>query len=365
MIPFSNPHAGYMYRKAEIDFAIKRVLDSGWYILGKEVSSFEEEFASYCGVSNCIGVGNGTDAIELALRALELGNGDEVITVSHTAVATAASIELAGCTPVLVDIDPVSFTMVPDQLEAAVTPRTRAIIPVHLYGHPADMDAILKVANKYDLFVVEDCAQAHGATYKGQRVGGIGHMGCFSFYPTKNLGALGDGGAVVIKEKALAEKARCLREYGWDASRNSRLAGMNSRLDAIQAAVLRVKLAYLDEDNASRRRIASLYAENLQDLDNVVLPKSAIDVKHVYHLYVIRVKERDRILAELANLGIGAGIHYSLPVHLQKAYRCFGCSLPQTEAVCSEILSLPMYPELADDAVFRTVKELRKLLKNN
>lgn len=360
MIKCSNPHAGYLVRKAEIDAAVNRVLDSGWYILGEEVDAFESEFASYCEISHCIGVGNGTDAIELALRALGLGVGDEVITVSHTAVATVSAIECAGCSPVFVDIDPSTFTMDPAALAGAISNKTKAIIPVHLYGHPVDMDRVLTFAEEYGLFVVEDCAQAHGARYKGKRVGSLGHVGCFSFYPTKNLGALGDGGAVVTDDPELADTMRSIREYGWDSGRNSLLAGMNTRLDALQAAILRVKLAHLDQDNSVRRSIALSYANKMDEIDGLILPEVVGDVEHVYHLYVVRVRDRDQVLDMVNNHGIGVGIHYPLPVHLQGAYHSTENSLPQTESVYSDIISLPMYPELSKEEVEATSQVLRK-----
>ena len=263
MILCSNPKAQYLSHKDEIDAAIRRVLNGGWYILGEEVKAFEREFADYMGVSYGIGVGSGTEAIHLALACCGIGPKDEVITVSHTAAATVAAIELTGAVPVLVDIEPDFFTMDPDRLEAAITPRTKAIIPVHLYGQPADIDPVLQIAHRYHLRVIEDCAQAHGATYKNKRIGSFGDMACFSFYPTKNLGALGDAGMIVTGDKELAQKALLLRQYGWAQRYVSNLAGWNSRLDEIQAAVLRVKLRYLDEDNARRVRLAEIYEEKL------------------------------------------------------------------------------------------------------
>ena len=352
MILCSNPKAQYLSYKSEIDAAISMVLDSGWYILGNEVQLFEEEFASYIGVAHGIGVGSGTEALHLALSACGIGRGDEVITVSHTAVATVAAIELAGATPVLVDIDPDFYTIDPEKIKSAITSRTKAIIPVHIYGHPADMDPIVEIAEKHNLKVIEDCAQAHGAKYKEKRVGSIGNMGCFSFYPTKNLGALGDGGMVVTNNEKLAEKAKLLREYGWAERYVSHFAGWNTRLDEIQAAILRVKLKHLDEDNSKRMCVAEIYNTKLSDTD-LILPKQRENSKHVYHLYVIRSPKRDEFLAFLKKEGVCVSIHYPMPVHLQPAYRHLQArdKLPETEKVAKEIISLPLYPELSESEV--------------
>ncbi len=360
MILCSNPIAQYRSYKSEIDSVISRVLDSGRYILGNEVQLFEEEFANYIGVAHGIGVGSGTEAIHLALASCGIGPGDEVITVSHTAVATVAAIELAGAIPVLVDIDPNFYTIDPKKIESAITSHTKAIIPVHIYGHPADMDPIVEIAGKYNLKVIEDCAQAHGATYQGKRVGSIGDIGCFSFYPTKNLGALGDGGMVVTNNEKLAEKAKLLREYGWAERYVSHFAGWNTRLDEIQAAILRVKLKHLDEDNSKRRRITELYSKELEACD-IILPKQRKDSAHVYHLYVIRSEKRDMLLTFLKGKGIGALIHYNVPVHLQPAYRSLhGCDkLPETEKITKEIISLPIYPELNESDIQTTIKTIR------
>ena len=351
MIHVANPKAQYLAHKEEIDTAVARVLDSGCYILGRECEAFEREFAAWEGIGHCIGVGNGTDALHLALAAMNIGAGDEVITVSHTAVATVSAITLVGAQPVFVDIDSYTYTMNPQALEAAITPRSKAVIPVHLYGHPADMPSIMDIAGRHNLFVVEDCAQAHGATLYGQKVGTFGHIACFSFYPTKNLGALGDGGAVTTDDVALAEKVRLLRQYGWENKFISRIPGWNSRLDELQAAVLRVKLPHLDDDNAKRAVIASVYAEEFHGL-GLGLPTPPKGVGHVYHLYVLRTQNRDHILAALKERGVGTAIHYPQPVHLQPAYRRLGVSLPETERAAGEILSLPMFPELdRDDAL--------------
>ncbi len=352
MILCGNPKAQYLSYKEEIDVVLSRVLNSGRYILGKEVDAFEEEFSRYISVAHGIGVGSGTEALHLALSACGIGRGDEVITVAHTAVATVAAIELAGATPVLVDIDSDFYTIDPEKIESAITSHTKAIIPVHIYGHPADMDPILKIARKNRLYVIEDCAQAHGAMYKGNRVGSIGDIGCFSFYPTKNLGALGDGGMVVTSNKELSKRAYLLREYGWTERYVSHFSGWNTRLDEIQAAILRVKLKHLDEDNSKRMRIAEMYNKDL-GVSNIVLSKQRKNSTHVYHLYVIRSSKRNELLTFLREKGIGASIHYPVPVHLQPAYKSlYGCEeLPETEKIAKEIVSLPIYPELSESDV--------------
>ncbi|HOG45616.1 MAG TPA: DegT/DnrJ/EryC1/StrS family aminotransferase [Anaerolineae bacterium] len=352
-IPWANPQAAYVAYQVEIDAALRRVLQSGCYILGPEVEAFEAEFAAYCGAAAAAGVGSGTEALHLALAALGIGPGDEVVTVAHTAVATVSAIEMCGARPVLVDVDPASYTLDPQALRAGITPRTRAVIPVHLYGQAADLDPILDVARRQGIAVVEDCAQAHGATYRGRRVGTWGDVGCFSFYPTKNLGAFGDGGAVVSCDAALAERVRLLRQYGWRERYTSSIAGWNSRLDELQAALLRVRLAHLEEDNARRRRLAGLYGGRLAG-GPVALPAEMPYGEHVYHLYVVRSAWRDELQRFLAARGVQTGIHYPVPVHLQPAYSRLGCgpgALPVTERLAAEILSLPMFPELsADDA---------------
>ena len=345
--------AAYRRLQTEIDAATARVMSSGWYILGPEVAAFESEFAAYLGVEQAVGVASGTDAVLLALRALGIGPGDEVITVAHTAVATVAAIELAGATPRLVDIDAATYTLDPAQLAAAITPRTRAVVPVHLYGAPADMDAVLAVAHAHGLLIVEDCAQAHGARYRGRMVGALGDAAAFSFYPTKNLGALGDGGAVATNRPEVAERLRLLRQYGWRERYVSDVTGTNSRLDELQAAILRVRLRHLDAENTARRRLAARYDAALAGLP-ITLPTARADDRAVYHLYVIRTAVRDALAAHLRARGIGTGVHYPVPVHRQPAYAHLGCgpgSLPATEAAAAEVLSLPMYPDLLPTAV--------------
>lgn len=354
--------------RGEIDAAVSATLDSGWYILGRETAAFEAEFAAYLGAKGgrpvgCVGVNSGTDALQLALWACGIGPGDEVITVAHTAVATAAAIALTGATPVLVDIDPMTYTLDPERLVAALTPRTRAIVPVHLYGHPADLTAILAFAQEHGLRVIEDCAQAHGALYQGQAVGTWGDLGCFSFYPTKNLGALGDGGAVVGTNPALVEQVRLRREYGWtpQARYVSQVAGMNSRLDEMQAAILRVKLRYLDAWNAVRRELAARYADVLPV--DLTLPVEAPGCIHVYHLYVVRAVDRDGLRSRLQAAGVGTGIHYPVPIHLQPAYAEFAhLHLPQTEQAATTILSLPMHPLMTADDVDAVAEAVRAAL---
>jgi dTDP-4-amino-4,6-dideoxygalactose transaminase len=364
LIPCANPKAQYLAHKQEIDDAVNRVLESGYYILGNEVRAFEEEFAAYLGVNHAVGVGNGTEALHLALVACGIGHGDEVATVSHTAVATVAAIELAGARPVFVDIDPVTYNLDPGFLKKAITSKTKAVIPVHLYGHPAPMEEILAIARDYSLCVIEDCAQAHGATYRGKRVGSFGDMACFSFYPTKNLGALGDGGMVVTNDEKLAENSRLLREYGWKDRYVSHIPGWNTRLDEIQAAILRVKLNYIDTDNAVRARLAKSYCEGLTGASSsLVLPTAREGAMHVYHLFVIRVLDRGSLLNFLGEKGIGAAIHYPVPVHQQPAYDGFSGELPQTEHVTKEILSLPMYPELTKDEICSVSDAVRVFFK--
>ncbi len=364
----SNPKAGYLARKAEIDRAIARVMDSGWYILGREVEAFEDGFAAYLGVPHALGVANGTDAVELSLRALGIGPGDAVLTVSHTAVATVAAIERAGARPVFVDIDPVTCTMDPNCLERTLRLRgcfdglqPRAVIPVHIYGHVADMPAICEIAQRLGLSVIEDCAQAHGALLNGQQAGAFGDLAAFSFYPTKNLGAFGDGGMIATSNDHLADRIRALREYGWRERYISFEAGVNSRLDELQAAILAARLPSLDADNAARRKHAAVYSAALVET-GLRVPHVADGVEHVYHQYVVRTENRDGLREFLRQARIGTAIHYPAPVHLQPAYRdrvAGAGGLPQTERLAAEILSLPMYPQLTDAEVGRVCDAIR------
>jgi len=368
IVPQTDPKANYLAHRADIDAAIRRVLESGWYILGREVETFEQAFAAYVGSEHAIGVGSGTDALELALRACGIGAGDLVFTVSHTAAGTVAAIELAGATPVLVDIDPVTCTLDPNGLEGAleavvggrlsVTGRPSAVIPVHLYGQPADMPAIMAVARRYGLYVVEDCCQSHGATVAGRMTGAWGDIAGFSFYPTKNLGALGDGGMIVTGDSELGARARVLRQYGWRQRYISDIAGCNSRLDEIQAAILRVKLPFLDAENERRRALAARYSAALADTD-IRLPTCRQGSRHVYHQYVVRSCDRDALRAHLRNRGIGALVHYPKALHQQPAYEGrvqTAGPLPQSERAAAEVLSLPMYPELANEQVAAVVE---------
>lgn len=365
-IPQTDPKAAYLAQRREIDAALARVLQGGRYILGDEVAGFERAFAGYIGARHALGVANGTDALVLALRALAIGAADFVVTVPHTAVATVAAIELAGAKPLLIDIDPATYTMDVAELArvlAAPPGRIAAIIPVHLYGQAADLDAIVPLARRHGVPVLEDCAQCHGAALAGRRLGSIGDIAAFSFYPTKNLGALGDGGAVVTSDDALAERIRALREYGWRERYVSDIAGMNSRLDELQAAILAVKLAALDADNARRGAIADAYDAGLADLP-LERPMRRRGASHAFHQYVVRSPQRDRLREALAQRGIGSNIHYPVPVHLQPAYRGrvgMGPSgLRESERAAREVLSLPIYPQLADAAVTRVVAALRE-----
>ncbi len=348
----ADPGAGYQALKEEIDAAIRSVLDGQAYILGEAVSRFETEFAQYVGVQHGVGVNNGTDAIHLALRALDIGPGDEVITVSHTAVATVAAIRMAGAMPVLADVHPITRTIDPAAAGALITSRTKAIIAVHLYGQPADVDALLLLCEKHGLALVEDCAQAHAARWKGSMVGSFGRLAAFSFYPTKNLGAIGDAGMIVTRDSALAVKLRLVRQYGWEKPQYSIIEGWNSRMDPLQAAILSVKLRHLNDHTARRRKLAQRYNEHLKDLP-IRLPAEGETTTHVYHLYVIELQDnatRDALRVHLAGRGIMAGIHYELGVHEQPAYRdrIRTGTMAVTERLARTVLSLPLYPELTD-----------------
>jgi dTDP-4-amino-4,6-dideoxygalactose transaminase len=370
-IPQTDPRAGYLEQKAAIDAAVAKVLDGGMYILGREAECFEGRFAKFVGAAHGIGCGNGTDALELALRACGIGPGkqtpDLVFTVSHTAVATVAAIERAGATPVLVDIEPDGFAMDPAALERALNAPPQgcpaAVMPVHLYGEPAALSEIAALARTHGLRLIEDAAQSHGAEYRGQVTGSIGDFGCFSFYPTKNLGALGDAGAVVTNDAGLAAAAREIREYGWRDRYVSAVPGINTRLDPIQAAILNVKLETLAQGNARRQAIAARYDKGLAGLP-LRCPSRRIGASHVFHQYVIRTAKRDRLREHLRQAAIGTGIHYPLPVHLHPAYQgripVGPGGLCQSETAAREILSLPIYPQLADEAVERVIAEIRR-----
>jgi dTDP-4-amino-4,6-dideoxygalactose transaminase len=369
LIPQANPGASYSAQRAEIDAAVACALAGGRYVLGEQVAAFEAEFAAYLGVNEAVGVASGTDAIELALRVAGIGPGQAVIAPSHTAVATIAAIERAGAQPVLIDVDPLTYTIAATDVEAVLSSsrefggcRPAALIPVHLYGNPADMPALLDVAARRGLRVIEDCAQSIGAKIGTRRTGTFGDLAAFSFYPTKNLGAFGDGGLVATNDHELAARLRALREYGWQQRSVSSFPGVNSRLDEIQAAILRVKLKQLDADNARRIEIARRYAAGLSR-PGITIPVCSDEVTHVFHQYVIRTTGRDELRRFLDERRIGTAIHYPLPVHRQPAYRERGLSagtLVRTEKLCDEILSLPMFPQLNDADVDRVIASIRE-----
>ena len=360
-VPLIDLQAQYAEIGEEVEASVRDVLRSGQYVGGPEVAALEEEFARYCGVSYAVSVNSGTAALHTALLALGLDPGDEVISVAHTFVATAEAIIAAGAKPVFVDIDPKSYTMDPAQLEAAITPRTRAIIPVHLYGQPAELDLILSIAEAAGLAVIEDACQAHGATYRGSRVGSLGAIGCFSFYPSKNLGAAGEGGIAVTDSPLYAERMRRISDHGQSARYRHEVLGFNYRLPALQAAVLRVKLRHLDDWNEMRRAHALEYRRLLSG-SGVTIPWERPESSHVYHLYVIRSGARDELKKHLSAQGVATGLHYPLPVHLQPAYQQYGAgpgSLPHTETAAATVLSLPMYPELRPAQLERVAGVLR------
>jgi len=369
-IPQTDPRAGYFEQKAEIDAAITRVLASGRYILGPEVEAFEAAFAAWLGIGHAVGTGSGTDAIELAVRACGIAPGELVFTVSHTAVATVAAIERAGAVPVLVDIEPGGFTMDPAALAVALRnpppSRPAAILPVHLYGEPADLAPILKLARHHGLHLIEDCAQSHGAADRGRKTGSFGDIACFSFYPTKNLGALGDAGMTATDDPELSVALRELREYGWRERYVSARTGVNTRLDPLQAAILAARLPRLIDDNVRRQAIAARYDEGLRGLP-LALPRRRAGCSHVFHQYVIRTAERDKLREHLRVAQIGTGIHYPVPVHLQPAYEGrlgeFPAGLPETTCAMREILSLPIFPQLGADQADRVIAETRRFFE--
>jgi dTDP-4-amino-4,6-dideoxygalactose transaminase len=351
-VPFLDLKAPYAELREGLDAASRRVMESGWFITGGELKAFEEEFAAYCGARHCVGVGNGLDALHLILRALKIGEGDEVIVPSNTFIATWLAVTQAGATPVPVEPDPRTYNLDPSAIEAAITPRTRALLPVHLYGQCADMDAIREVAAPYGLKVIEDAAQAQGATYRGRRAGSLADAAGFSFYPGKNLGALGDAGAVVTDDDALAEEIRRLRNYGSRRKYVHEAKGFNSRLDEMQAALLRVKLAKLDEWNARRRRAAERYVQELEGAPDLTLPSAPEWAEPVWHLFVVRHPRRDALREHLEASGVGTLVHYPIPPHMQEAYSELGIergSLPVSEAMAEEVLSLPIGPHLSDE----------------
>jgi dTDP-4-amino-4,6-dideoxygalactose transaminase len=353
MIPFVDLPAQFRALKPEIDAAVGRVLENAQFILGPAVTSFEKDFAAFCRTAEAIGVNSGTSALHLSLLAAGVGPGDEVITVPFTFVATIAAIEYAGARPVLVDVEPEFLMMDPVKLEAAITPRTKAIIPVHIFGQSADMDPILAIARKHGVVVIEDACQAHGAEYKGRRCGSMGQLGCFSFYPGKNLGAYGEGGAVVTNDPDLAKRIRLLRAWGEETRYEHKYRGFNYRMDGVQGAVLGVKLRYLEAWTEARRKNAAEYGRQLADTV-ARLPRERQDTRHVYHLYVVRLPQRDVWRERLTDAGVQTGVHYPIPVHLQPAYRDLGYSagdFPVSEHASTEVLSLPMFPELTADQI--------------
>lgn len=356
MIYGANPRAQYLAYKSEIDAAVLQVLDQGQYILGAQVTSFEEEFAHWNQVQECVGVANGTDALQLALRALEVTTGDEVILPSHTAVATAAAVISVGASPVFADIDDF-FCISADSVRALISSKTKAVIAVHLYGNPAHLDDLVELVTEHKIPLIEDCAQAHGARYHNERVGSRGALSCFSFYPTKNLGAIGDGGAVITQDASLANRIKELRQYGWKRRYISDVIGFNSRLDELQAAILRVKLRHLDQMNQRRQAIAELYHDRLSRLSaHLTLPSVRPECEHVFHLYVARTTRRDELIAYAEEHSVKLGIHYPKPVHQQRAYAdCMRGDLSRTELIANEIISLPMYPELPDKHIEQVI----------
>jgi dTDP-4-amino-4,6-dideoxygalactose transaminase len=360
LIPFLDLKAQYRQIKPEVDAAVAGVIESAQFVLGPEVADFEERFAAYCGVKHGIALNSGTSALHLALLAAGIGPGDEVITVSMTFVATTAAILYCGAKPVFVDVDPVTWTMDPNLIEAAITPRTKAILPVHLHGLMADMDPIVEIADRAGLVVIEDAAQAHGSEYRGRRAGSIGDIGCFSFYPGKNLGAYGEAGAAVTNSSDLARRLALLRDWGQESKYNHVVPGYNFRMDGIQGAILKVKMGYIESWTEARQAVASHY-DRLLARARFKRPAPPSHCRHVYHVYAIEVEGRDQVQKALSAAGIGTGIHYPIPVHLQKAYAELGYGrgdFPVTEAVATRFLSLPIYAELQPEQVAKVVLEL-------
>ncbi|WP_349256310.1 MULTISPECIES: DegT/DnrJ/EryC1/StrS family aminotransferase [Rubrivirga] len=361
-VPFLDLHAAYDELRGNLDAAYRRVMESGWYVGGAEVETFEAEFAAYCGAEYCVGVGNGLEAIHLLLRAYGVEEGDEVIVPSNTYIATWLAATYTNARPVPVEPDAATYNLDPACLEAAITPRTKAIVAVHLYGQPADMDPIREVARRHGVPVIEDAAQAHGARYHGRRVGALGDAAAFSFYPGKNLGAFGDAGAITTDDADLADRVRVLRNYGSREKYRNEVVGFNSRLDPLQAAFLRVKLAHLDAWNARRSAVADRYLDGLSDVGGVVLPYVLSGVDPVWHLFVVRHARRDALAAHLAGRGVQTLVHYPVPPHLQPAYADLAMgegSLPVAEAVHREVLSLPIGPHLSPEGAARVVQAVR------
>jgi dTDP-4-amino-4,6-dideoxygalactose transaminase len=366
-VPFLDLKSQYHSIAEEIEIALRQVLNSAAFSGGPFVERFEEQFATFSQCKYAIGVGSGTEALWLSLLALGVGRGDEVITVPNTFIATVEAISLCGATPVFVDVDERSYTMDPALIEAAITPRTKAIIPVHLYGQTADMDPIMGIARKYGLLVIEDACQAHGAEYKGRRAGSIGDVGCFSFYPGKNLGAYGEAGGVVTNSQKLSAHIKMLRDHGQARKYSHAMIGVNSRMDGIQGAVLGVKLKYLASWNYARIRNAELYREYLKGLDEVILPEKMSYAHHIYHIFAVRVKNRDVFLSAMTEKGISCGVHYPIPVHLQEAYSSMGLKrgrFPVSEQFADETISLPMFPELTEEQIDHTTDVIRRYFRH-
>jgi dTDP-4-amino-4,6-dideoxygalactose transaminase len=367
-VPFLDLKAHHEPIREEVMAAIEKVVDQNAFAGGSFVAEFEKDYARFCGAAHCLGVANGTDAIWLALLALGIGNGDEVITAPMTFMATAEAITYAGARPVFVDIDPMTYTIDVTKIEAAITPRTKAIIPVHLFGQCADMDPILAIAKRHNLFVVEDGAQSQGATYNGRASGAMGHAGATSFYPGKNLGAWGEAGAITTNDPALRDRMQMFREHGQKKKYYHDVVGWNARMDGIQAAVLKVKLQYLERANEGRRQAAAQYQTLLAGVPGLTLPTAGLHATHVYHVYAVRVQNRDRLLEEMSNRGVACGIHYPVPVHLQQAYADLGHvrgDFPVSEACANEFLSLPMFPELAREQIEYTAAQLKTVLQSS
>jgi dTDP-4-amino-4,6-dideoxygalactose transaminase len=361
-VNFVDLKAQYQTIKPEIDKAIENVISNTAFILGKAVAEFEEQFAGYCGVKHCVGINSGTSALIMALKALDVGEGDEVITTPNTFIATAEAISFAGATPVFVDIEDRSYNLDPAKLEKAITRKTKAVIPVHLYGQPADMDPILKIAEKKRVAVIEDSAQAHGAEYKGKKTGALAEVACFSFYPGKNLGAYGEGGAITTNDEEIAQKARMLRDHGSPKKFYHEFIGNNCRLEGIQGAVLSVKLKHLDKWNDGRRKNADLYRKYLEG-SGVGVPEEMPYAKHVYHVFCVRVKDREKLIDFLKEKGVFTNIHYPIPIHLQKAYQFLGYKkgdFPVTEGCMDDILSMPMFAELTEEEIKYTAECIKE-----
>ncbi|MGQ4876432.1 MAG: DegT/DnrJ/EryC1/StrS family aminotransferase [Promethearchaeia archaeon] len=359
-IPFVDLKREFLQIKSEIQTAIDKILERQWFILGEELERFEQNFAHYNRIKYAIGVNSGSDALFLAIKGCNINKGDEIITTSHTFISTVNSITENGAIPVFVDIDQESYTINPDLIKKKISEKTKAILPVHIYGHPVDMKPIIEIAEDYNLYVIEDACQAHGAEYFKKKVGTIGDIGCFSFYPSKNLGGYGDGGMIITNNNEIAEKIRLLRNYGQVSRYYHKIIGINSRLDEIQAAILNIKLKYLDDWNERRRKLAKLY-NDLLDGTEIITPIEKKHYKHIYHLYVIRYREREKLKRYLEKNKVQTLIHYPIPVHLQEAYSPYkNVNLPNTEKICKEILSLPMYPFLKEEEVY----QITELIKN-